>query len=291
MMGEWHPPKPLTGVAVAKSRQMTTPAEEHEFNIRETEMDLDIEIDDDLVTRPRALYHLTDSELGTACRDAEELLASYGIDRDATAAALGISPITLKAYSRGVATVSHRRIPAHTLDRIRDLAVAAYWRAVAAAYRIETGGKDQAHLTPVYTAHDRTGLVRDRHPHPLRMREIADKIGGSVRVTWAIHPDVRVPPLDAMAALRSRWRVGVWQLRGQFEYIGRGDIDAVLCEIADCDRYSLWSFSSEYRPWMTQVTTSQVERLEAAVADIESGDDIQPFESAVEKAMAELEDF
>ncbi|MGE7368396.1 hypothetical protein ACQKKX_04905 [Neorhizobium sp. NPDC001467] len=254
-------------------------------------MELDIEIEDDVVTRPRALYHLTDSEIGAACCEAEELLASYGIDRDAAAAALGISPITLKAYSRGVATVSHRRMPAATLDRIRDLAVDAYWRAVVGAFRIEVGGEDQAHLTPIYTAHDHTGLVRARHPHPLRMREIADKLGGSVRVTWAIHPDVKVPPLDAMAALRSRWRIGVWQLRDQFDHIGRNDVDDVLCEIADCDRYSLWSFSTEYRYWLQQVTTSQVERLEAAVADIERGDEIQPFESAVAKAMAELEDF
>ncbi|OCW56305.1 hypothetical protein [Hoeflea olei] len=252
-------------------------------------MELDIEIEE--TTRPSVRYFLTDSEIGNACRAAEELLASHGIDRDATAAALGISPITLKSYSRGVATVSHRRMPAVTLDRIRDLAVDAYWRAAAWPYRQEIGG-EQAHLTPVYTAHDCTGLVRDRHPHPLRMREIADKLGGSVRVTWCADPRVtEVPPLDAMAALRSRWRIGVWQLRDQFEFLGRDDADDVLCEIADCDRYSLWSFSTEYRPWLLQVTTSQVERLEAAVADIERGDQIQPWESATARAMAELEDF
>ncbi|GMB82792.1 hypothetical protein NN6n1_35750 [Shinella zoogloeoides] len=250
-------------------------------------MELQIEIEE--TTRPSVRYFLTDSEIGTVCRDAEALLASHGIDRDAAAAALNISPITLKSYSRGVATVSHRRMPAVMLDRIRDLAVEAYWAAAAWPYRCEIGG-DRAHLTPVYTAHDHTGLVRDRHPHPLRMREVADKMGGSVRVTWAIHPDVRVPPLDAMAALRSRWRIGVWQLRDQFEFLGRDDADDILCEIADCDRYSLWPFSTEYRPWMTQVTTSQVERLEAAVGDIEAGRDIQPWESATARAMAELED-
>lgn len=253
-------------------------------------MELDIEIDDDLVTRPRALYHLTDAEIGTACRAAEELLASHGIGRDAAADLLGISPITLKSYSRGVATVSHRRMPAVMLDRIRDLAVDAYWRAAAWPYRQEVGGA-QAHLTPVYTAHDETGHVRDRHPHPLRMREVADNLGGHVQVRWAILPEVKVPPLDAMAALRSRWRTGAWQLHGQFEFLGRDDIDDVLCEIADCDRYSLWNFSTEYRPWQVQVTTSQVERLEAAVGDIEAGRDIQPWESAVARAMADLEDF
>ncbi|MFK3962171.1 hypothetical protein ACI2KT_01155 [Ensifer adhaerens] len=252
-------------------------------------MELDIEIEDDFVTRPRALYHLTNHDLGTACREAEHMLASYGIDRDAAAAALGISPITLKSYSRGVATVSHRRVPALTLDRIRDLAVEAYWRAAAWPYRQEIGGEERAHLTPVYTAHDDTGLVRDRHPHPLRMREVADKLGGSVRVTWAIHPSVTVPPLDAAAALRSRWRTGAWQIRTAFD--DQEDADALLCEIADCDRYSLWNFSTEYRPWMTQVTTSQVERLEDAVADLDRGDEIRPWESAVQRAMADLEDF
>jgi hypothetical protein len=252
-------------------------------------MELDIEIEDDFVTRPRALYHLTDHELGNACREAEAMLAQYGIDRDAAAAALGISPITLKSYSRGVATVSHRRIPPTVLDRIRDLVVDAYWRAAAHPYRIEIGGEERAHLTPIYTAHDDTGVVRDRHPHPLRMREIADKRGGHVQVTWTIHPSVSVPPLDAAAALRNRWRIGAWQIRTAFD--DQEDANALLCEIADCDRYCLWNFSTEYRPWMTQVTTSQVDRLEAAVADLEDGEDIRPWESAVQRAMADLEDF
>lgn len=252
-------------------------------------MELQIEIEDD--ARHRALYHLTDTDLVSTFRDAEAMLASLGIDREAVAAALGLSPSTLVAYSRGAATAAHRRIPALTLDRIRDLAVDAYWRAAAWPYRQEIGGEESAHLTPVYTAHDDTGLVRDRHPHPLRMREVADKLGGSVRVTWSTDPRVtEVPPLDAAAALRSRWRIGVWQLRDQVEFLGRDDADDVVCEIADCDRYSLWNFSTEYRAWQIQVTTSQVERLEAAVADIEAGRDIQPWESAVARAMADLED-
>lgn len=249
-------------------------------------MELQIEIEE---TRPSVRYFLTDTEIGTICREAEALLASHGIDRDATASALGISPITLKSYSRGVATVSHRRMPAAMLDRIRDLAVDAYWKAAAWPYRCEIGG-ERAHLTPVYTAHDETGLVRDRHPHPLRMREVADKLGGHVRVTWCADPRVtEVPALDAMADLRSRWRTGAWQIGAALD--DQEDAAELLCEIADCDRYSLWNFSTEYRPWQTQVTTSQVERLEAAVADIEAGRDIQPWESATARAMAELEDF
>ncbi|MDH2088545.1 hypothetical protein N5K21_07395 [Rhizobium pusense] len=251
-------------------------------------MELQIEIAE---TEPTSLDHLSNSGIVNAFREAEAVLSRHGIDRDQAATVIGLSPITLKAYAQGVATVSHRRIPAATLDRIRDLAVDAYWRAAAWPYRCEVGGEKSAHLTPVYTAHDRTGLVRARHPHPLRIREVADKLGGSVRVAWSANLDVRVPPLDASASLRSRWRIGVWQIRDQFDFIGRVDVDAVLCEIVDCCRYSLWSFSTEYRPWMAQVTTSQVERLEAAIADIERGDEIQPWESEVAKAMADLEDF
>lgn len=251
-------------------------------------MDLQIEIEPQL---RGAYYRLPVGDVVVAFRDAEALLSKHGIDRDQAAASLGLSPITLKAYSRGVSTVSHRTIPAETLDRIRDLAVDAYWRAAAWPYRCDIGG-GAAHLTPVYTAIDDTGLVRDRHPHPLRMREVADKLGGHVTVAWSVNPFViEVPPLDAAAALRSRWRTGSWQLRDQFEYIGRSDADAVLCELADCCRYTLWTLSTEYRPWMTQVTTSMVERLEAAIADIERGDPIQPWESAVARAMADLEDF
>lgn len=251
-------------------------------------MELQIEIEE----QPKgALYRMLVGEVVVAFRDAEALLAHHGINRDGAADALGLSSATLVAYARGVSTTAHRTIPAITLDRIRDLAVDAYWRGAAWPYRCEIGG-DAAHLTPVYTAHDDIGLVRDRHPHPLRMREVADKLGGSVRVVWSADPRVtEVPTLDAAAALRSRWRQGAWQLRDQYDYIGRAGVDEMLCEIADCDRYSLWSFSTEYRPWMTQVTTSQVERLEAAVGDIEAGRDIQPWESATARAMAELEDF
>jgi hypothetical protein len=248
-------------------------------------MELQIEIED--TSRPRALYHLTDTDLVATYRDAEGLLAHYGIDREQLASALGLSPATLVAYSRGAATAAHRRIPALTLDRVRDLAVEAYWRAAAWPYRQEIGG-DTAHLTPIYTAHDDTGFVRDRHPHPLRMREVADKLGGHVQVTWAIHPSVSVPPLGAAAALRSRWRTGASQIGTAFD--DPEDAAELLCELADCDRYSLWNFSTEYRPWQHQVTTSQVERLEAAVADLERGDEIRPWESAVQRAMADLED-
>lgn len=249
-------------------------------------MELQIEIEE----QPKgALYRMLVGEVVVAFRDAEALLSKHGITRDQAAAELGLSSATLVAYARGVSTTAHRTIPAATLDRIRDLAVDAYWRAAAWPYRCEIGG-DAAHLTPVYTAHDDTGLVRDRHPHPLRMREVADKLGGSVRVTWSVNPFVTtVPPLDAAAYLRSRWRMSAWRLGTAFD--DQEDANALLCELADCDRYSLWNFNTEYRPWMTQVTTSQVERLEAAVADIEAGRDIQPWESATARAMAELEDF
>lgn len=251
-------------------------------------MELQIEIEPQ---RKRKFLTMSDSDIVSAYRDAEALLFKSGIDRDAVATALGVSSATLVSYARGVSTAAHRRIPAIMLDRMRELATVAYWCAAAHSYRVEVGGEDRAHLTPVYTAHDDTGLVRERHPHPIRMREVADKLGGHVRVTWAINPAILVPPLDAAAALRSRWRIGVWQLRGQFKALGFGPADAVLMEIADCCRYTLWTLSTEYRPWMTQVTTSMVERLEAAIADIERGDEIQPWESAVSRAMADLEDF
>jgi hypothetical protein len=251
-------------------------------------MELQIEIERE---PSKALYQLSDGEIVGAFRNAEALLASHDINREATAAALGLSPITLKAYSRGASTVAHRRIPAVTLDRIRDVAVDAYWRAAAHPYRVEKAGSvERSYVVPTWHAHDNVGLVRDRHPHPLRIREVADKLGGHVTVAWSVDmPKPRPASLDPEASLRSRWRVGAWQIYGAFQ--DPEDAAELLCEIADCCRYSVWTLSTEYRPWMTQVTTSQVERLEAAIADKERGDDIQPWESAVAKAMADLEDF
>ena len=253
-------------------------------------MELDIEIEE---TPSSALHHLADGEIVGAYREAEALLASHGIDRDAAAAALGLSPITLKAYSRGVATVSHRRIPAETLDRIRDLAVDAYWKAAAYPYRVEQAGSvERFYVIPVWHAHDETGLSRERHPHPLRVQEVADKLGGWVSLASSIHlptrENMQPATLNALASLRSRWRRGAWQIGTAFE--DQEDANDLLCELADCCRYSLWTFSTEYRPWMRQVSLSQVERLEAAIADILAGREIQPYESAVARAMADLED-
>ncbi|WP_158704470.1 hypothetical protein [Rhizobium sp. NXC24] len=243
-------------------------------------------------------YHLTIGEITAHYRDVMSVLDAHGVSHDEAARHVGLSPTTLTAYGRGYGTAAHRRIPVETFDRIRDLAVDAYWKAAAHPYRVEQAGSaERFYLIPTWHAHDNAGLVRDRHPHPLRIREVADKLGGQVTQAWAVgiptRESVKPPPLDAKASLRSRWRIGAWQLRDQFDYLGRAadEADATLCGIADCCRYSLWSFSTEYRPWMTQVTTSQVERLEAAVADIERGDEIQPFESAVQRAMADLEDF
>lgn len=251
-------------------------------------MELKIDVDEP----PRgALYHMTDSELVTAFRDAEELLASYGSDRDETARLLGLSPITLKAYSRGVSTVSHRRIPAVTLDRIRDLAIDTYWRAAAAPYRAEVAGEGPLYFVPIWHALGSDGLLRERHPHPLRALEVADKNGGWVRVGWSVDRLTQtLPPLDPQATLRSRWRHSARRI-----YLAFGDdIEAaasLLCGIADCCRCSLWQFSTEYRPWRLQVTPSQVSALEMACRDLAAGDEIRPYESDVRRAMAELEDF
>lgn len=252
---------------------------------------MELQIDVELPQEVQPTYHFSDSGIGIAFRDAEALLASYGSDRDAVAAALGLSPITLKAYSRGVTTVSHRKIPAVTLDRIRDLAVDAYWRAAAAPYRAEVAGGQPLYFVPVWHALDAEGLLCERHPHPLRVQEVADKHGGWLRAGWSMDPLREIlPPLDPQAALRSRWRQSTRRI-----YLAFGtdveDAAALLCGIADCCRYSLWQFSTEYRPWRLQVALSQVLKLEAACADLEVGDEIRPYESDVRKAMADLEDF
>lgn len=252
-------------------------------------MELQFEIE--LPSTRQPTYHLSDSRIVTAFRDAEEHLASHGIDRDDAAAVIGLSPITLKSYSRGVSTVSHRRIPAATLDRIRDLAVDAYWRAAAAPYRAEIAGGQPLYFVPVWHALDANGLLRERHPHPLRAQEVADKNGGWVRVGWSVDPLTEtLPPLDPQAALRSRWRQSARRI-----YLAFGDdiedAASLLCGIADCCRYSLWQFSTEYRPWRLQVSLSKVLELEAACRDLEVGDEIRPYESDVRKAMAGLEDF
>lgn len=253
---------------------------------------MELQIDVELPQDAQPTYHLTVGEITAHFRDVMNILDAHGISREEASRLVGLSPITLTAYGRGYGTAAHRTVPAATLDRLRDLAADAYWKAAAAPYRAEIAGSvEQSYLVPIWHALDVDGLLRERHPHPLRVQEVADKHGGWVRVGWSVDPITeKLPLLDPQSALRSRWRQSARRI--QLAYGGDGeDATALLCSIADCCRYSLWQFSTEYRPWRQQVSLSQVLQLEAACRDLEVGDEIQPYESAVRRAMADLEDF
>jgi hypothetical protein len=252
---------------------------------------MNLEIQVELPIEAQPTYHLTIGEITEHYRDVISVLDAHGITQDQAAAALGLSPTTLIAYGRGYGTAAHRTVPAATLDRLRDIAVDAYWRAAADPYRVEIAGDDPLYFVPIWHAVDFRGLLKARHPHPLRILEVADKCGGWVRVGWSPDPvSEKIKPISETDGLRSRWRKSARRI---YKVFG-DDIEAaatLLCGIADCCRYSLWQYSTEYRPWRLQVTTSQVTQLEAACRDLEVGDEIQPFESDVRRAMADLEDF
>ncbi|RVH72551.1 hypothetical protein CN203_27595 [Sinorhizobium meliloti] len=252
---------------------------------------MELQIDVELPTTPQPTYHLTIGEITAHYRDVISLTEAHGVSHEQTAAALGLSPTTLTAYGRGYGTAAHRTIPAATLDRLRDIAVDGYWRAAAAPYRAEIAGDDQPlFCVPIWHAVDNWGLLKARHPHPLRALEVADKCGGWVRVGWSADAITKkLPELDENAALRSRWRKSARRI---YQAFGSHSEEAVvlLCGIADCCRYSLWQFSTEYQPWGLQVSAAQVLQLEAACRDLEAGDEIRPFESDVRMAMADLED-
>ncbi|MDX0164395.1 hypothetical protein GOC43_21315 [Sinorhizobium meliloti] len=253
---------------------------------------MDLQIDVELPTTPQPTYHLTVGEITTHYRDVMSVLDAHSISQEQAAAAIGLSPTTLTAYGRGYGTAAHRTIPAATLDRLRDLAVDAYWRATADPYRKDVAGDDPLYVVPIWHAVDNWGLLRTRHPHPLRALEVADKCGGWVRVGWSADPLAeKLPAIDEHAALRSRWRKSACRI---YQTFGTGDIEGaadLLCAIADCCRYSLWQYSTEYRPWRMQVSLSQVLQIEAACRDLEIGDEIRPFESDIRRAMSDLEDF
>lgn len=252
---------------------------------------MELQFDVELPTEPQPTNHLTIGEITVHYRDVISVLEAHGTLQEQAAVAVGLSPTTLTAYGRSYGTAAHRTIPAATLDRLRDIAVDAYWHAAATPFRAEGADDDPVYFVPIWHALDHSGLVRERHPHPLRAQEVADKYGGWVRTGWSMDPlTEKLPPLDAQTALRSRWRQSARRIHLAF---GDGVEDAVafLCGIADCCRYSLWQLSTEYRPWMIQVPQSKVLQLEAACADLEVGDEIQPYESDVRRAMADLDDF
>lgn len=255
---------------------------------------MDLQIDVELPTERQSLNHLSIGDITAHYRDVMSVLDAHGISQEQAAAALGLSPTTLTAYGRGYGTAAHRTIPAATLDRLRDIAVDAYWRAAADPYRAEVAGDDPLYFTSIWHALDADGLLRERHPHPLRVQEIADKLGGWVRTGWSVALPTRenaAPrPLDPQASLRSRWRKSARRI---YKAFGDGDVEGaadLLCAIADCCRYLLWQYATEYRPWQLQVSLTQVLQLEAACRDLELGEEILPFESDVRRAMADLED-
>lgn len=271
-------------VAVAKNQKHRR--EHHQ----QGESEMNLKIDVELRTAQQPTYHLTIGEITTHYRDVISLTEAHGVSHEHAATALGLSPTTLTAYGRGYGTAAHRTIPAATLDRLRDLAVDGYWRAAADPYRSEAAGDQPQYFVPIWHALDNWGLLKARHPHPLRALEVADKCGGWVRVGWSADPITeKLPELDQNAGLRSRWRKSTRRI---YQAFGTDTEDAatLLCGIADCCRYSLWQYSTEYRPWRLHVSLSQVLELEAACADLEVGDEIRPYESDVRRAMEELED-
>lgn len=250
---------------------------------------MNLQIDVELPQEVQPTYRLTIGEITAHYRDVMSVLDAHGVSQEQAAAALGLSPTTLTAYGRGYGTAAHRTIPAATLDVLRDIAVTHYWRAAAAPYRAGVAGDDPLYFIPVWHALDADGLLHERHPHPLRVQEVADKHGGWVRTGWSADPlTEKLPPLDDQAALRSRWRQSARRIYQAFGSDSE-DAAALLCGIADCCRYSLWQHSTEYRPWRLQVSNSQVLQLEAACRDLEAGDEIQPYEPPVRRAMADLE--
>lgn len=249
-------------------------------------MELQIEVE--MPEEPAALYHLTIGEITDHYRDVMSVLGAHGITHEQAAEHVGLSTTTLTAYGRGYGTAAHRTVPAATLDRFRDLAVGAYWKAASAPYRAERGW----HVT-VWHGTDSTGLMRERHPHPLRAQEAADKHGGWVTAGTLYglptRANVNPPLLDPQADLRSRWRQSARRIFRAYEDDVE-DAATFLCRIADCCRYSLWQYSTEYRPWRLQITPSQVLELEATIADLEVGDEVRPYESAVRAAFAALDE-
>ncbi|RVP48121.1 hypothetical protein [Sinorhizobium medicae] len=252
---------------------------------------MNLQIVVELPSDPQPTYHLTVGEITAHYRDVMSVLDAHGISHEQTAAALGLSPTTLTAYGRGYGTAAHRTIPAATIDRLRDIATDGYWRAAADPYRAEVAGDDPLYFVPVWHAVNAWGLLKARHPHPLRALEVADKCGGWVRVGWSMDPlTEKLPPIDEHAARRSRWRKSARRI-----YLAFGsnveDAAALLCGTADCCRYSLWQFSTEYLPWRLQVSNSQVLQLEAACRALEASDEIRTYESDVRRPMADLEDY
>ncbi|MEZ0003177.1 hypothetical protein [Sinorhizobium fredii] len=179
----------------------------------------------------------------------------------------------MTAYGRGYGTAAWRKVPVWALDRLRDLAADAHWQAAAAPYRAEVAGDQPLYFVPVWHALDGGGIMRERHPHPLRVQEVADKHGGWVRVGWSTDPVTeKLPPLDPRAALRSRWRRSAYRIYRAYGPCVE-EADDFLCQVADCCRYSLWQYSTEYRPWMRQVSITQVVELEDACRDVELPED------------------
>lgn len=252
---------------------------------------MDLQIDVELPQEVQPNCHLTIGEITAHYRDVISVLEAHGVSQEQAAAAVSLSPTTLTAYGRGYGTAAHRTIPAATLDRLRDTAADAYWRAAADPFRAEVAGDQPLYCVPIWHALDSWGLLKTRHPHPLRALEVADKNGGWVRVGWSADPlTEKLPELDQYAALRSRWRKSARRICQAFGNDVE-DASALLCGIADCCRNSLWQFSTEYRPWRLQVSLSQVLQLEAACRDLEAGDEIEPYESDMRRAMADLEEF
>ena len=210
-------------------------------------------------------YRLTVGEITIHYREVSAVLSAHGIDLEARAKLVGLHPQTMKQYGAGYGTQAWRMVSVEVLDTLRDAAEDAYWQAAADPYRLQVKSeRGESYIVPSLIALC-DSMMRERHPHPLRVLELADRYGGHViniqRTPFKLE-------LDEAAVLRSRWRKTARKISWPAQ---KGLVTArdFLCEAAGCCPYSRWKVGCEYPSWSIQPTTEMCERLEGMIAELE----------------------
>ncbi len=201
--------------------------------------------------------------LASHVKDVVELAKNNRLPAEMLAKKAGISVHALHSYMKNPDTDSFRMITPVMLDKIRDLAVDAYWSAAIVPYKFMRATDFAAtkfvldYYVPTWHVNNHRGEPIYSHPHPLRAQEVADKNGGKIAYgtqntsTSMIGTRTVVPfRILGIEKVRSDFRKAVYSLRVQMTETD--NFHEIVSQILECDPYDVWRYLTEYEPWMLQ---------------------------------------
>jgi hypothetical protein len=212
---------------------------------------------------------MTAEEIVGHYRDVNSLLTEIGYSTRRRALLLGKMAQTLKQYSVTPESAQYRKISSSDLDKLRATALDEFWRRqwdFLSKWNAQEG-LDGARALPIRYRVEGQSMRTGGVTYFFRpaAQELADEAGGRV-VCLSLKTENEIPSgvgqETSRAALRSRWRNAVFQLR---KAVKPEEVKPILTEITGYCEYSVLRIGLEYPMWRIPPQEPWIADLEGRV--------------------------